>query len=417
MTIKTKLLILSDHKRLVSGFMKVSSPRFDCLQATSALIAKNLLEMCIDDIAAILCDESFASSIFSPELKVELNKFQDISLFLISNKRLSAGTLSQIQCKTIASVRTSISPKTLMARVCSVVKDREDTIEQRIVVENCFFEESQEIYSALKEKVGVLRERMDDKDAIITIHRLAHTFKGSSAIAGFEGISAYAKRFEAMMNTLKNDPSMISSELVDVMLKAADVLIQMVEYTKQKKTWTQSLDEMVKIFMIEAPKPPIEAARQAAVDFLRLERPQLDRQFDELTELASIIFKVPISLVSIIDKDRQWFKGQIGLDLDQTSRKVSFCGHAILQSDVFIVEDARVDPRFAGNPLVTGAPNVVFYAGCPLITHGGQAIGTLCLIDHMPRRLSDDEVKALKILARQVMLMMELSLASERQAA
>lgn len=122
-------------------------------------------------------------------------------------------------------------------------------------------------------------------------------------------------------------------------------------------------------------------------------------QFDRLTRLAKQMFDVPIALVSLIDENRQWFKSSTGLDVRETPRDISFCGHAILANEIFLIPDAEKDERFADNPLVVNAPNIRFYAGCPLRSLNGSMLGTLCIIDQTPRNLSDDELEALKDLA------------------
>lgn len=130
--------------------------------------------------------------------------------------------------------------------------------------------------------------------------------------------------------------------------------------------------------------------------------------FDDLTELAARICEAPIALISLVDEDRQWFKARFGVDVKETSRDVSFCSHAINQPDLFIVSDASQDPRFARNPLVTSEPRIRFYAGAPLVTPDGYALGTLCVIDKAPRQLRPDQKQALTILARHVVSQLEL---------
>src|SRR3990167_287212 len=145
-------------------------------------------------------------------------------------------------------------------------------------------------------------------------------------------------------------------------------------------------------------------ARYAVLDT----SPEAD--FDAVTQLLSFICDTPISLVSLVDRDRQWFKSRQGLDAAETSRDLAFCAHAILQSDPLIVEDVTCDPRFADNPLVLSAPNIRFYAGAPLITHDGFALGTLFAIDIKPRTFSSTQVHALTTLARHVVALLELRL-------
>ena len=129
--------------------------------------------------------------------------------------------------------------------------------------------------------------------------------------------------------------------------------------------------------------------------------------YDDLTKLASQICGTPIAAISLIDKDRQWFKSAVGLGIRQTDRDVAFCGHTIRQDEVFIVGDAARDTRFAANPLVTGNPGIRFYAGTPLIDAHGQALGALCVIDTEPRNLSPAQISALESLGRQAMALLE----------
>lgn len=136
--------------------------------------------------------------------------------------------------------------------------------------------------------------------------------------------------------------------------------------------------------------PPDELQRLASLGQTGLLDSQNEARFDRLTHLVKLCLQPQIVLISLVDKNRQWFKSKQGLDACETSRDISFCGHAILSKDIFQITDARQDPRFADNPLVTGAPYIRFYAGAPLHADG-QAIGTLCIIDSEPRLLSDEE--------------------------
>jgi GAF domain-containing protein len=139
--------------------------------------------------------------------------------------------------------------------------------------------------------------------------------------------------------------------------------------------------------------------------------------FDDLTELAARICEAPIALISLVDEKRQWFKSRLGTTVSETSRDVSFCAYAITQHDLFIVPDALLDERFARNPLVTSDPKIRFYAGAPLITPDGHALGTLCVIDKVPRELRLEQKQALRILARHVVSQLELRRRSRELAA
>ncbi|MFM0692952.1 diguanylate cyclase with GAF sensor [Paraburkholderia sp. GV068] len=149
--------------------------------------------------------------------------------------------------------------------------------------------------------------------------------------------------------------------------------------------------------------PPIPSNESTRLDTLRalhiLDTPPEER-FDRLTRLAKRLFGVPIALVSLVDANRQWFKSCVGLTASETSRDVSFCAHAILDDDILAVPDTLADERFHDNPLVTEAPNIRFYAGCPLTVPNGSRLGTLCLIDVKPRELDDEERELLRDLAR-----------------
>jgi two-component system cell cycle sensor histidine kinase/response regulator CckA len=156
------------------------------------------------------------------------------------------------------------------------------------------------------------------------------------------------------------------------------------------------------------PKPNDEPGRLKALQQYDLLDTLPEQSFDDLTTLAAQICGVPVSLISLVDEKRQWFKSKVGLSVNETPRDVSFCGHAILQRDVFMVPDAARDDRFATNPLVTGDPKIRFYASAPLVTAEGHALGTLCVLDRTPRQLNTAQQEALQILSRQVMAQLEL---------
>jgi GAF domain-containing protein len=143
-------------------------------------------------------------------------------------------------------------------------------------------------------------------------------------------------------------------------------------------------------------KPEDEDERLDALGRLDLLDTPAEERFDRITRLARKVFDAPIALVSLVDAERQWFKSAQGLNVAQTPRETSFCGHAILQDRVFVVEDAARDGRFADNPLVTGDPRIRFYAGYPLRTASGHRVGTLCVIDRRPRDPGEEELRALE---------------------
>lgn len=140
-----------------------------------------------------------------------------------------------------------------------------------------------------------------------------------------------------------------------------------------------------------------------------------DKDLDEIVELASKICGKPISLISLLDQNRQWFKARVGLDVDQTPVDIAFCRYAIQDNQVFVVNDATKDERFVDNPLVTGKPDIRFYAGTPLTTFSGQNIGTLCVIDNKPGEITPDQLDALRILGKQVVKQFELKKALRLQ--
>ncbi len=161
--------------------------------------------------------------------------------------------------------------------------------------------------------------------------------------------------------------------------------------------------------MQHPPLPEDEAERLAELERHEVLDTPPEGAFDDLTRLASRICETPVSLVSLVDEHRQWFKSRTGTEATETPREQAFCAHAILRpEELFVVEDSLQDRRFRDNPLATGDAPVRFYAGMPLVTSSGHALGTLCVIDHRPRRLSEAQRESLRILADQVVTQLEL---------
>ena len=159
---------------------------------------------------------------------------------------------------------------------------------------------------------------------------------------------------------------------------------------------------------MKAPLPENETARLEALRKCKILDTAPEEAFENITRLAAYICSTPIALVSLVDAERQWFKSKVGIDATQVPRDVGFCAHAILQTDVFIVPDTLADPRFATNPLVTSEPYIRFYAGVPLIAASGHALGTVCVIDYVPRELDAQQIEALRTLGDQVVREIEV---------
>jgi signal transduction histidine kinase len=166
--------------------------------------------------------------------------------------------------------------------------------------------------------------------------------------------------------------------------------------------------------MPPAPLPANESERLKALARYCILDTEPEPNYDELAEIAAYICDTPIALISLVDKERQWFKAVVGIEARETPRDLAFCAYAIHSPQLLIVPDATKDQRFADNPLVLDEPHIRFYAGAPLVTKEGFALGTLCAIDRYPRQLNERQTRALEILAHQVVTQMELRL-SHRQ--
>lgn len=154
--------------------------------------------------------------------------------------------------------------------------------------------------------------------------------------------------------------------------------------------------------MIPPQLPPNETERLAALFRQQILDSEEETGFNEIVELAARLFSTKISLISLVDDHRQWFKAKVGLDISETPKAIAFCGHALHGDQIFEVPNTLEDERFADNPLVTGEPKIRFYAGQPIHSADGYKLGTLCLIDDQPRQLTAEQQEVLKVLAKQV---------------
>ena len=160
---------------------------------------------------------------------------------------------------------------------------------------------------------------------------------------------------------------------------------------------------------MQFPKIPVnESQRLEALNAYSILDTMPSEEYEDITQIASEICGTPISLITFVDAQRQWFKSNHGIGVTETPREFAFCAHAILSDNVFVVIDSRNDIRFFDNPLVTGYPNVIFYAGVPLVNPDGYPLGTLCVIDAIPRELTEQQIQTLKTLSRQVVRLLEI---------
>jgi len=161
--------------------------------------------------------------------------------------------------------------------------------------------------------------------------------------------------------------------------------------------------------MIYPTTPENELGRLKSLTSFQIMDTLPEKEYDNITKIASEICLSPIALISLVSKDKQWFKSHHGLDATETPRDIAFCAHAInAPNKILMVPDSRLDPRFQDNPLVHDAPNMVFYAGAPLNTPDGFSLGTLCVIDHEPKQLNKPQLEALEALSQQVVSQFQL---------
>jgi len=227
--------------------------------------------------------------------------------------------------------------------------------------------------------------------------------------------------FKLLETIVKEEPEPLSIAAPEVPAALAEIVHRTLHKEPAKRFQTaeelrdalievhDTLDPEIPVVQVSGtPLPPDEAARMAALARFDILDSDPEREFDDLARLASQICGTPYALISLVDRDRQWFKARVGVEARETPRSVSLCAHAILGHDPLVVPDASKDSRFSNNPLVRTGPGFHFYAGAPLVTNDGHAIGTICVLDRKARELDPDQIESLRALSRQVVSQLEL---------
>jgi serine/threonine protein kinase len=227
--------------------------------------------------------------------------------------------------------------------------------------------------------------------------------------------------FKLLETIVKEEPEPLSIAAPEVPAALAEIVHKTLHKEPAKRFQTaeelrdaliavhDTLDPEVPVVQVSGtPLPQNEAARMAALARFDILDSDPEREFDDLARLASQVCGTPYALISLVDRDRQWFKARVGVEARETPRSVSLCAHAILGHDPLVVPDASKDSRFSNNPLVRSGPGFHFYAGAPLVTNDGHAIGTICVLDRKARELDPDQIESLRALSRQVVSQLEL---------
>ncbi len=225
--------------------------------------------------------------------------------------------------------------------------------------------------------------------------------------------------FKLLEMVVKEEPESISELAPDVAPEIAEIVyramrkdpadrFQTAKELRQALVDAHDDHSAGALLPLPSPVPHDEAARLGALARFDVLDSDPEREFDDLALLASRVCATPFALISLVDRERQWFKSRVGIEATETRRDVSICAHAILGQEVLVVPDTRADPRFSDNPLVRGEPGLRFYAGAPLVTTDGHAIGTICVLDRVPRELDAAQIDSLRALSRQTMSQLEL---------